>query len=811
MKILGRIRFYLQYVCVGFSACLVFMIWLILFSSSNATAISTHSLSLSTNTPTLESTINNTADEEVNIQKHEITINTNNPNGAKLFLSSKDNKTTPSYVTSSGPATGSGSTGTSTITESTGTISAPTKLSPNSFGFALDKNSSAIAANFSINTTYESMDNTDKLTAKFAKIPNMHNMAEIHNISTTATNNKLKVYYGTNTNSLMREGKYEMEFLYTIVSGTGSGMLAENDNNSVEIEPKQLSNNDGGEIIKIKTNIKSNVPLSPSDIDLYIQDKKCIDVNIIQNFELGSFSKTLEFTCKTPAYANGKYDVFLQIDKLRTALAKAGAVEYDSVKKMQDFSYQDCNGLGEGQVVELMDKRNRKVYKISKMKDGRCWMIENLALSLDKNKALTPSDTDIPQNWTPSHSTELAQSQENWKIGSDSYVEARSKRKDDAVIYNYNAATAQTTEASPYETDAAGSICPRGWKLPTGGKTGEYYGLAAANDCPVQYDCSQPLQECRRGCYVNHFMDEYHIGTQENFSNAYTFRPSIYQNSFYTKDKRDGYYVRCISQKPKNIGDLKYMQDMTPEHCANSSEHQTATLKDKRDNNTYTIAKLKDGKCWMTQNLRLKLDTSTPLKPTDSDVSSNWTPTRSTDTASCQSGTRWDQDSEGAKTVRSCYQSESTYNTNGVYYTHTAATAGTAANMNKNGDEATSSICPKGWRLPKPGTIAKSINNDFYNMAQHYIGSMSWYGSSESGYWQNGTNNLLSSPQNFVYSGWRWYEANGVEYVGSYGLWWSSTVRSSNRAYSLYVYSGHVNPMDYYYRRNGFAVRCIAR
>ena len=609
----------------------------------------------------------------------------------------------------------------------------------------------------------------------------------------------------------MREGKYEMEILYTVISGVGSGTLAENDNDNMEIEPKQLSNNDGGEIIKIKTNIKSNAPLSPSDIDLYIQDKKCIDVNIIQNFELSSFNKMLEFTCKTPAYANGKYNVFLQIDKLRTVLAKAGAVEYDSVKKMQDFSYQDCNKLGEGQVVELMDKRNRKVYKISKMKDGRCWMIENLALSLDKNKALTPSDTDISQNWTPSHSTELAQSQENWKIGSDSYTAARSKHKDNAVIYNYNAATAQTTEASPYETDAAGSICPKGWKLPTGGKTGEYYGLAAANDCPVQYDCSQPLQECRRGCYVNHFMDEYHIGTQENFSNFYTFRPSIYQNSFYTKDKRDGHYVRCISQKPKNIGNLKYMQDMTPEHCANSTEHQTATLKDKRDNNTYTIAKLKDGKCWMTQNLRLKLDTSTPLKPTDSDVSSNWTPTRSTDTASCQSGTRWDQDSEGAKTVRSCYQSESTYNTNGVYYTHTAATAGTAANMNKNGDEATGSICPKGWRLPKPGTIAKSINNDFYNMAQHYIGSMSWYGSSESGYWQNGTNNLLSSPQNFVYSGWRWYEANGVEYVGSYGLWWSSTVRSSNRAYSLYVYSGHVNPMDYYYRRNGFAVRCIAR
>ena len=276
--------------------------------------------------------------------------------------------------------------------------------------------------------------------------------------------------------------------------------------------------------------------------------------------------------------------------------------------------------------------------------------------------------------------------------------------------------------------------------------------------------------------------------------------------------RNDGLTVRCVAREPQTIGSIEYMQDMTPEHCANSSEHQTATLKDKRDNNTYTVAKLKDGKCWMTQNLRLKLDTSTSLKPTDSDVTQNWAPARSTDTASCQGGPRWDQDSEGIKTTRSCYQSESTYNTNGVYYAHTAATAGTTANMNNNGDEATGSICPKGWRLPKTGTIAKSTNNDFYNMAQNYIGYMSWYDdTNDYGYWQNDTHNMLSSPQNFLYSGLRWYDANGVMYVGSYGYWWSSTVYSSYDAYILYMNSGYVGPRNYVSRGHGLAVRCIAR
>ena len=165
-----------------------------LFIFHNTSAIANYNLSISTNTTTLESTINTIPDEEVNIQKHEITINTNNPHGAKVLISSKDNKTTPNYVTGSGPAAGSGSTGTSTIAESTGTISTPTKLSPNSFGFALDKNSSTIAANFSNNTTYESTDNTDKLTAKFTKLAPNTTPTEIYNKSGSHNNTKLSVY-----------------------------------------------------------------------------------------------------------------------------------------------------------------------------------------------------------------------------------------------------------------------------------------------------------------------------------------------------------------------------------------------------------------------------------------------------------------------------------------------------------------------------------------------------------------------------------------------------------------------------------------
>ena len=55
-------------------------------------------------------------------------------------------------------------------------------------------------------------------------------------------------------------------------------------------------------------------------------------------------------------------------------------------------------------------------------------------------------------------------------------------------------------------------------------------------------------------------------------------------------------YVPTLSQ-------ISNMQDMTAEICAKSAENETARLMDTRDNKLYWVTKLKDGNCWMTQNL----------------------------------------------------------------------------------------------------------------------------------------------------------------------------------------------------------------
>ena len=161
--------------------------------------------------------------------------------------------------------------------------------------------------------------------------------------------------------------------------------------------------------------------------------------------------------------------------------------------------------------------------------------------------------------------------------------------------------------------------------------------------------------------------------------------------------------------------------------------------------NTGSVTKLADGNCWMTQNLDLDLSTSKALTPDDSDVSSSWTPTRSTTTSifSNTNNTKqysWDpgywvkSDPDGYSNycgsssgitsfndadctsagwtdvssmtpmddgTTNAAISGNTYNAHylvGNFYQWNAATAGTGGTITST--NATDSICPKGWQLP---------------------------------------------------------------------------------------------------------------
>ena len=73
----------------------------------------------------------------------------------------------------------------------------------------------------------------------------------------------------------------------------------------------------------------------------------------------------------------------------------------------------------------------------------------------------------------------------------------------------------------------------------------------------------------------------------------------------------------------RSMADLEYMQDMTSDICTNTREGYTKQLVDTRDGKSYWVAKLKDGNCWMTQNLALDI-TEDGLKAVDTDIEEDW-------------------------------------------------------------------------------------------------------------------------------------------------------------------------------------------
>ena len=205
------------------------------------------------------------------------------------------------------------------------------------------------------------------------------------------------------------------------------------------------------------------------------------------------------------------------------------------------------------------------------------------------------------------------------------------------------------------------------------------------------------------------------------------------------------------------LDDVTYMQDLTATQCSNSYDGATATLLDRRDNNSYTIAKI-NGNCWMTQNLRLAGGTT--LTSTYSNVSSSYTiPT--TDLTSGDSYTDGRIHNSGDTTT-------------GYWYNYCAASAGTNC-QNSTTTNTTYDICPKGWRLPTNSEFS-GITGTSYRSAFSPVTGGSYF--------------------------------NGSLYSTSYGYWWSSTATDSIAQYYL-NYNGSSLNTGNGLKYNGRYVRCI--
>ena len=172
---------------------------------------------------------------------------------------------------------------------------------------------------------------------------------------------------------------------------------------------------------------------------------------------------------------------------------------------MQDFTRSNCNSMTVGQVVSLTDSRNNQTYRIKKMEDNKCWMVDNMKYlgegitisNVDSTTGITYNNTDGKYNTVDGTRTQSTDNSDKAFYNnpmSNSYcygTSIQSSYTKCGYLYNWYAATAGTGtyDTSTSGTNVSGSICPTGWRLPSGlsdGSTATGDGTSfTAADFPV--------------------------------------------------------------------------------------------------------------------------------------------------------------------------------------------------------------------------------------------------------------------------------------------------------------------------------------
>lgn len=152
---------------------------------------------------------------------------------------------------------------------------------------------------------------------------------------------------------------------------------------------------------------------------------------------------------------------------------------------MQEMTNSICNNAKVGTTGQLKDSRDNSMYTVTKIKNqttatALCWMTQNLKLVGDKT--LTSSNSDVTSNFSLSASVIMSSSDSPKKFSSyntyEQQVYYNNSQSEYGAYYNWYTATAGTVTENITSGNIASSICPKGWRLPTGGyNTGEFYNL----------------------------------------------------------------------------------------------------------------------------------------------------------------------------------------------------------------------------------------------------------------------------------------------------------------------------------------------
>ena len=574
-----------------------------------------------------------TPDGVVATAKDTITIQSNIASGYKLYFGMANSTTNSLYKDGN-------TTSSAAIAATNGTYNVPAVLGMNTWGYAVP----------GLNN-FDSSYSTDSpnLVSLFAKVPLGGSEDLIYQQSTT-TDKSLDVYYAVKANTALPSGTYYNNVAYTAVSTDDSA------SDIASVSPSTTEKLEGGEQLSIATNL--NIPASSAGaVNVTVGGKTCTNVNSV-NSESGQ----LMITCLSPSHSSGHYDVSIEIPNYNKNYFIANAIEYiakyqtlEDIKFMQDITPEICTNTSVHTSATLTDIRDGNTYEVRKLKDGNCWMVQNLKLDLSTNRTLTSDTTDLNSktSWLPNNNTQEVDGVDWGLYDLQSSIDTtRSYHNDEyGNLYNYYAATAASGDYSAASGNSPDSICPKGWGLPENESTStswggllKAYSLEKDNAESINLIQEYPISLLLGGYYLQDAntstTDPNVLAAQGRVYNqgkhGHFWSRSVRNNQFVyylyinigntgvprlrtdgTHRKAGGRSIRCVSPG-KTISSITTMQDLTPQICASTptpvavkgdgtinTDVPETILTDIRDGNTYRIRKLADGNCWMTENLRL--------------------------------------------------------------------------------------------------------------------------------------------------------------------------------------------------------------
>ncbi len=289
----------------------------------------------------------------------------------------------------------------------------------------------------------------------------------------------------------------------------------------------------------------------------------------------------------------------------------------------------------------------------------------------------------------------------------------------------------------------------------------------------------------------------------------------------------------------RSLSQIDTMQEMSQQICINSRENETKQLEDIREpGKKYWVAKLKDGNCWMTQNL--DFDVPAELSEASSDVVGE---NVSTGIISATSISAWTSNSASANYYadpgdfvysypgheqaaygicnevtaldnKKCegYFSEVDQDSDmhyhiGNFYTYSAATVRTGDNLTMTSGHAPHSICPAGWKLPISGWNAAS-SSPITNSGSFggLLSAYSWT-SDDTMSSAIGPNGIYNEPLYFIYGGF--LLGGSLNHGGYIGNYWSASPYILGSSYLL-NFTDSVQPAYSDVRYRGRSIRCLA-